>query len=145
VDVTGPDNVLVTGTLTSGAVVSAQVGSVPWHGGGYRLEVYGREGTLVLTSPQAPSTGDAQLMGGKGDDPALTEIAVSPRHTWVPESVPQGPAFNIAQLWGRFAESIASGERAEPDFDSAVTRHRLLDAIQRASDTGQRQRPSANS
>ena len=31
-------------------------------------------------------------------------------------------------------------KRIEPDFDSAVRRHRMLDAIVRASETGQRQK-----
>ncbi len=139
VDVTSPDNILISGTLASGAVVSAHASSVPWHGSGYRFEVYGREGTLVLTSGGSPSTGGSRLLAGKGSDSGLEEIPSMPHHTWVPDSVQQGPAFNIAQLWGQFAQAINSGERAEPDFDTAVTRHELLDAIQRASDTGQRQ------
>ena len=139
VEVTAPDHILVSGILSNGAVASARVSSVPWHDSGYRLEVYGREGTLVLTSQQSASIGGLRLFGGKGGNSALEEIAIPPRHTWVPESVPQGPPFNIAQLWGRFAKAIRSGERAEPDFDTAVTRHKLLDAIQRASDTGQSQ------
>ena len=139
VDVTAPDNILVSGTLSNGAVASAHVSSVPSHGTGYRLQVYGREGTLVLTSQQSASIGGVRLQGGKGDGSALEEIPIPPHHTWVPESVPQGPPLNIAQLWGRFAKAIRSGERAEPDFDTAVTRHELLDAIQRASDTGQSQ------
>ena len=136
VDVTAPDNILVSGTLSGGAVDSAHVSSVPWHGSGYRLEVYGREGTLVLNSQQSASIGGVRLLGGRGGGSSLEEIAIPAHHTWVPEAVPQGPPFNIAQLWGRFAEAIRTGERAEPDFDTAVTRHELLDAIQRASDTG---------
>ena len=34
---------------------------------------------------------------------------------------------------------VAPGSRIEPDFDHAVRRHRMLDAIVRASQTGQRQ------
>ena len=139
VDVTAPDNILVSGTLTNGAVASAHVSSVPWHGSGYRLEVYGTEGTLVVSGQQPASIEDVHLLGGKGGGSALEEISIPPHHTWVPESVPQGPPFNIAQLWGRFAKAIRSGEQAEPNFDTAVTRHGLLDAIQRASDTGHRQ------
>ena len=139
VDVTAPDNILVSGTLVSGAVVSAHVSVQPWHGSGFKFQIYGREGTLVLTSESSPSTGSATLLGGKADGSSLEEIAISAHHRWVPESVPQGPALNIAQLWGRFDQAIKSGERAEPDFDTAVTRHKLLDAIQRSSDTGQRQ------
>src|SRR4029434_229005 len=52
VDVTAPDNVLVSGVLTNGAVASVHVATVPWHGTGWRLEVYGREGTLVGASEQ---------------------------------------------------------------------------------------------
>ena len=34
------------------------------------------------------------------------------------------------------AEAISSGNRFIPDFDSALIRYNLLDAIQRASDQG---------
>ena len=39
----------------------------------------------------------------------------------------------------RTAEGIHEGKSASPDFDVAVKRHQLLDAIQKASDTGIRQ------
>ena len=139
VDVTSPDNVMVNGTLTSGAVVSAHVSTVPWLGSNYSLEVYGREGTLVLKASEHPQLGGLLLLGGKGSDSELREIPVPDRLTWAPGSVPTGPPFNVAQMWSRFAEAIRTGSHADPDFESAVQRHRLLDAVQRASDTGQRQ------
>jgi predicted dehydrogenase len=48
--------------------------------------------------------------------------------------------YDVGQMWLNFAEAIRTGQRIEPDFESAVRRHRMLDAIQRASDTGQRQK-----
>jgi hypothetical protein len=39
----------------------------------------------------------------------------------------------------RTAEGIREGNSASPDFDVALKRHRLLDVIQKASDTGIRQ------
>jgi hypothetical protein len=39
----------------------------------------------------------------------------------------------------RMAEGIRGGKCGSPDFDAAVKRHELLDAIQKASDTGIRQ------
>jgi predicted dehydrogenase len=39
----------------------------------------------------------------------------------------------------RMAEGIREGKSVRPDFDVAVKRHQLLDAIQKASDTGIRQ------
>ncbi|MDP2707978.1 MAG: Gfo/Idh/MocA family oxidoreductase, partial [Burkholderiales bacterium] len=42
VDVTSPDNILVSGKLASGAVASVHVAAVPWAGGGFRMVIYGR-------------------------------------------------------------------------------------------------------
>ena len=42
--VTSPDNVLVSGNLRNGGVASVQIGSTPWAGSGYRMEIYGEEG-----------------------------------------------------------------------------------------------------
>jgi predicted dehydrogenase len=39
----------------------------------------------------------------------------------------------------RLAESIRDGKPAAPGFDAAVIRHRLLEAIVRASETGRKQ------
>jgi hypothetical protein len=41
-----PDDILVSGTLASGAVASVHVAAVPWAGGAFGC---GREGTLVAT------------------------------------------------------------------------------------------------
>ena len=141
VDVTSPDSILVSGTLESGAVVSAQVGSVPWHASSYRLEVYGREGTLALAGERDAQISAVRLLGGKAGDPGLDELPIPERLTSVPGTAPQGPALNVARMWSRFGEAIRTGIRARPDFDTAVTRHRLLDAVQSASDTGRRQTP----
>src|SRR5436309_3381261 len=41
-DVTSPDNVLISGRLASGAVASVHIGAIPFAGSGYRMEIYGR-------------------------------------------------------------------------------------------------------
>ena len=139
VDVTSPDNILVSGVLESGAVVSAHVSSVPWHGSGFRMEIYGREGTLTLEGQGGAQIESVRLRGGKGNDGVLEDLEVPPRHMWVSEEIPQGLPYNVAQMWSRFSSAIADGTRAEPDFDTAVQRHRMLAAIEKASETGQKQ------
>ena len=57
----------------------------------------------------------------------------------MPEGVPPDSRYNVAQLYMRLAEGIREGKPVSPGFDAAVTRHRLLDAIVRASDTGMKQ------
>ncbi len=136
VDVTAPDNVLVSGVLTNGAVASVHVATVPWHSTGWRMEVYGREATLVASSSQMVQYAQIQLLGGKGKDQTLEKLSVPERLTWIPAAVPQGPPFNVAQLYRSLSQAMREGHSLQPDFDLAVKRHRLLDAIQCASDQG---------
>ena len=140
VDVTSPDTIAVNGVLTNGTVASAQVINVPHHGSGYRFEIYGTEGTLVVTSGESPSTGSARLFGARGGTSEIEELEIADRYTFVPDTVPSGPSFNIAQLWNRFATGIEKTEDVEPNFETAVKRHRLLEAIQASSDTGRAQK-----
>src|SRR5215210_4981513 len=69
VDVTAPDNILVNGHLKSGAVASVHVSAVPWAGSGYRMEVYGSEGTLIVSGEDAPQHTTLTLQGSRGKDP----------------------------------------------------------------------------
>jgi len=145
VDVTSPDNIAVHGRLESGAIVNAYCGVHPYHGSGHRLEIYGRDGTLTLVGGgQGGQELARKLMGGHKEDKTLQELPVPDRFTWVPEAVRNdGPAYDVGQMWVKFAEAIRTGSVADPDFpdfDHAVRRHRTLDTILRASQTGQRQK-----
>jgi predicted dehydrogenase len=142
VDVTSPDNIMIQGRLESGAIVSANVGVHPYHGSGYRLEIYGKDGTLAMIGGgEAGQEAKRKIMGGHKDDKTLQELPVPERLKWVPEEVRNlGPSYDVGQMWVKFAEAIRSGSPIEPDFDHAVRRHRMLDAIVRASETGQRQK-----
>ena len=79
--------------------------------------------------------------GGHKDDKELKELTVPERLKWVPEAVrKEGRAYDVGQMWVNFSKAIRAGQGVEPDFDHAVRRHRMLDAIVRASETGQRQK-----
>jgi len=137
VRVSSPDFVTVNGRLASGAVAAVSVGLVPWHGSGFRMEVYGTEGTLVATgrSNQVQAEG-VSLRGARQGDKDLVEIEVPDELRRVPSEVPTGTPINVAQMMRRFAEGIRTGEHPEPSFADAVRNHRLLDAIVRASVSG---------
>jgi predicted dehydrogenase len=145
VDVTSPDNIMVQGRLENGAVVNAYCGVHPYHGSGHRFEIYGREGTLAMIGGgEGGQELRRKIMGGHKDDKTLQELPVPERFTWVPKDVREGGAsYDVGQMWVKFAEAIRTGSNDEPnlpDFDHAVRRHRTLDAIVRASQTGQRQK-----
>ncbi len=145
VDVTSPDNIVVQGRLENGAIVNAYCGIQPYHGSGHRFEIYGKEGALAMIGGgEGGEERRRKLMSGHKDDKALQELPVPERFTWVPEAVRnESPAYDVGQLWVKFAGAIRTGSNSDfdlPDFDHAVRRHRTLDAIVRASQTGQRQK-----
>jgi predicted dehydrogenase len=135
--VTAPDNVLVSGQLASGAVASVHVASIPWAGSNYRMEIYGREGTLVATSDESPQLGDVHLQGATANG-SLEELDVPSQYVYVPEKMPQGSPYNVGQLYALFAKAIRTGDVAPSyaTFDTAVSLHRLIDTIRQASEQG---------
>jgi predicted dehydrogenase len=142
VDVTSPDNIMVQGRLENGAVVNAYVGVHPYHGSGHRFEVYGEDGTLsMIGGGEGGQEIRRKILGGQKDDKGLQELPVPERFKWVPDPLRNdGPAYDVGQMWVKFAEAIRTGSNNESDFEHALRRHRTLDAIVRASETGQRQK-----
>lgn len=135
VDVTSPDNVLVSGRLASGAVASVHVAAVPWAASGFRMEVYGREGTLVATSDDSPQLGGmVELRGARGSN-TLAPLEVPPSFVHAPPETPPGDPYNVGEMYCAFAEAIRTGKGRQPTFDTAVRLHRFVDAIKRSSDT----------
>ena len=142
VDVTSPDNVIIQGRLENGAVLNGYCGVHPYHGSGHRLEIYGTEGTLMMIGGgEGGGEHERKIRSGRKDDKTLQDLPVPERFTWVPQAVRHGgPEYEVGQMWVKFAEAIRTGSSVEPDFDHAVRRHRSLDAIVLASQTGQRQK-----
>ncbi|MFN8517042.1 MAG: Gfo/Idh/MocA family oxidoreductase [Thermomicrobiales bacterium] len=132
--VDAPDWISVSGRLAGGAEVAFLVTTVPFSPSGNHFEIYGREGTLVITGG-SPNIGPSQLHVARGNEP-LTALAIPGRFTLVPEGLPAGPPQNVAQEYARLAHAIAAGERFEPDFAHAVTRHALIEAIERSAAEG---------
>jgi predicted dehydrogenase len=138
-DVTSPDNVLVSGRLANGAVASLHVGAIPYAGSGYRMEIYGRDGTLVALGEDSPQLGAVSLSSARRDN-TLTPLPVPERFTVAAAGTPAGEAFNVAQMYAMFARAIRRGDDGQghdhPSFATAVDLHRLVDAIKQASDSG---------
>src|SRR5437879_10630400 len=132
------DQVAVTGLLEGGAAFSIHYRGGSSRGTNLLWEINGTEGDLQLTA----DGGQAQLFemtvrGGKGRQSSLEVLAVPDEYRWAP---PQpGLGTNVAQAWARFACDYREGTHLCPTFDDAVTRHRMLNAIETAAATGKRQ------
>jgi predicted dehydrogenase len=140
---TAPDQVLLSGVLQSGAVASVHLRGGTANGTGFLFEIHGTEADLAMV-PADPrqatyiQVSEFTVRGAQAGKP-LADLSIPESYRWVPPAVPAGLPFNVAQLYMRMAEGIREGRSVSPDFDVAVKRHQLLDAIQKASDTGIRQ------
>jgi predicted dehydrogenase len=140
VPVTAPDQVAVTGRIEGGAVASVTVQGGAVGTPGFELRVVGTEATLAVR-PAAPGgihITDWAISVAKPDG-TVVDRPLPARFAAVPAAVPAGPPRNVAGLYREFARAIREGRPAVPDFGTAVRFHRLLENIQRASDTGVRQ------
>jgi predicted dehydrogenase len=139
---TSPDQVVVNGIVGDGAVVSFQVRGGMTRGTDFLFEIHGAEGDLVLTATSRTSMQRQELnLKGAREGAALVDMSVPAKYRWVPGGLTADSRYNVAQLYAKLGEAIRDGMPASTGFDAAVARHRLLDAIVRASETGQKQYP----
>jgi len=135
VDVDAADNVAATGVLENGALVSVHVATVPYNASGFRMEIYGSKGTIRATTRGSPQRDASELAGAQGSA-ALAPLPVPERYMEMPAETPVGPPRNVGHLYLRMERAIREGIPAEPGFEVAVARHRLIDALQQSSDEG---------
>lgn len=131
VPVTAPDQVVLGGTLSSGAVISAHFEAGKRNGPILSVVLTGTEGDLVLGH-------DLTLVGARGDGQPLVPLPTPERYTWTPRGDLNDDAFQVAHLYTAFARDLADGTALAPGFRDAVKLHRLLETIAEASSSGQR-------
>jgi predicted dehydrogenase len=118
--------------------------SIHYRGGSSRgtnllWEINGTAGDLQLTAASGfGQIHKMSLRGGRDSDTALQSMPVPARYHWAP-AVATGPVLNVAQAYARFARDFLDGTHSSPTFDDAVTRHRMVRAIEIAASSGQRQ------
>jgi predicted dehydrogenase len=137
IPMTSEDQIVVGGRLQGGAVLAAHYrGGMP-RGTGLLWEINGTAGDLQLTA----FGGHAQLFdlavsGAKGEEKALHPLEIPKQFHWAPTVPPM--AYNVAQAYVRVAADLRDKTQSCPGFEQAVTRHRMIDAIERAAGSGKR-------
>lgn len=131
------EKVALSGVLENGALASVEyhAGSSP--GPDFVWEINGLDGKLILTAEDGyANIADLTLIGRCGAD-RLAPLPIPNEYRLAPVGL-RGPAVNVAALYGQFAQDIADGTALAPDFEAAVRRHQLIDAIERSEQTGMR-------
>ena len=63
-------------------------------------------------------------------------MPIPAKYRVAPEGTPAGPAYNVAQAYVRSADALRGAGSFDVDFNLAVQRHTLIDAIERSSASG---------
>ncbi|KUO22458.1 Gfo/Idh/MocA family protein [Streptomyces dysideae] len=137
IEVTSPDQIVVAGLLESGTAASAHFMTGGPRGDGFRIEVHGRKGRLVLVSS------DDSLVGPQFTLTHETANGTPAQNLPVPDTYrpllgTPSPVSNVAQVYTDLARAIRTGTDSAPNFSTAARTHRLLDAIKSSARTGSR-------
>ena len=62
----------------------------------------------------------------------MAEIIPPDSYQLIPVDMAAGPGRNVGQAYARFANAMQSGTADSPDFNDAVGRHALIDAMERS-------------
>ena len=98
-------------------------------------EIYGREGALVIQADGSLNIGPSQLHAGKGKEP-MVSMPVPSSTSSLRRARRAACRYNVAQAYARMADARRAGRSFDVDFNLAVQRHKLIDAIERSSATG---------
>src|SRR5207245_8386912 len=125
-----------TGLVEGGAAFSIHYRGGVSRGTNLLWEINGSEGDLQLTA----TGGQAQIWemdvrGGKGAQSTLEILPMPEKYRWAPPQAP-GPSTNVAQAYAHFAHDYREGTHLCPTFEDAVTRHRMLAALEAAEAPG---------
>ena len=127
-----PDQIMVQGTLTSGAAVSVHYRGGVCRGTNLLWEINGTEGDIQVTA----SLGHAQMVqlsvrGARGEENRMSDLMPPPSaYAGKPEAV---AARNVAGIYARLYDDIRTGTRTAPSFQDAVALHELLDRIEQSA------------
>ncbi len=146
-----PDQILISGHLKNGAVVSVIINGGTTAGHGIEMSIFGTEGTisvsgqgglnfqmseLQLTGARLPERRLAPLDIPASLDTAYIKKDFKGRQPYPGVDVPRATIVNVTNLYERIGNSILGGAPLEPDFADGVEMHTLLDRIEKASATG---------
>lgn len=135
VPVTAIDTVSCMARLATGIAGTMHVSNACKRGSGFRLEVYGSEGRLLIESPRMVQYSPAKVYGARGKE-EFRELPVPDRFHEVRTLPQDSQALQVAQLLRRFIRSIHDGTRFQPSFEEAIGLHRTIEAIKHSAVTG---------
>jgi len=134
-----PDQIVISGRMTSGTVISAHFRGGLSRGSNFRLEINGTEGDLIVTSSLGyPGVGETKVQGAQGNDAVARNLDIP--QNYVTANAEIGViAATVSNNYALLAGDLKNGTQTAPSFADAVTLHHVIDAIEQSAATGSRQ------
>jgi predicted dehydrogenase len=129
-----PDHVSILGKTRSGAVFAADISAgEAAEDARFMFELRGSEGWLSLTSdhPYGLQAGDIKL---------TSNIAFATPDEAAVSGGFMGAAINVGEVYVHLLRDLHAGTYSTPGFEHALHNARLVEAVRRASEKGDRQR-----
>jgi predicted dehydrogenase len=128
------DHVDVLGKTRSGAIFTADInGGVAPEDARFSFEIRGSDGWLSLTGghPYGFQAGDLKL---------TSSAAFAPPEEPAAAGGLMGAAINVGEIYAHLARDIHVGTYSAPGFEHGLHNTRLIEAVRRAAERGQRQK-----
>lgn len=130
------DQVAVIGTLQSGAVAALHFRGGMSRGTNFVWEINGIDGDLIVSLDFArPQFGSVTLLGARAAESEMSELTVPAHYHLVPSLAghEHEQGYNVAHAYAQLHRDIQRSETTLPDFAHALSRHRLLERIERSA------------
>ncbi|MFD4506392.1 Gfo/Idh/MocA family protein [Streptomyces sp. NPDC058457] len=132
VPMTAADQVVASGRLPGGAVATVHYRGGMSRGTGFRWEINGTAGDLVLTAPLGHlQLGPVALEGGRSTSTGLAPLPVPESLVRVPglDARADAPAYAVAHAYRQFLDDLRTGGTpVVPDFVHGAARHRSIES-----------------
>ena len=102
------------------------------------MEIYGTDGTLSASSVEMVQYGNVQLQAQKDQVNPCSRWKCLHACPWPSRDRSSGRSLQRRPALSTHGDAIRNGGEAQPDFDTAVARHRFLDLLQQSSDEGRK-------
>jgi len=131
-----PDQLIVAGTFASGATLAVHHRGGTQRSTGFRWEINGADGDLLVTTPHSyHNTVKLALAGGRGEDSGVAPLPVPPSRF---DEAPFEAAINVALLYEALATDLRDDTHRAPSFDDALRIHQLVAAVETSAREGRR-------
>jgi predicted dehydrogenase len=136
VEMTGVDQIAVSGMLPGGGVLSVHQRGGTASGPSFSMVIDGTEGTLQLSASNHPHVVPVTVYGARRGR-RFEQLALPDGYDSFPE-LASTPIHSLAHAYANIRRSFVGEQQPVPDFAAAVQRHRVMDAVMRSAATGRR-------